>query len=329
MMILTQGDIRKALPMDEVVEAMKQAYAALSAGQAEVPLRSRLPIFPHEGVTLIMPAFLRSNGQEALTIKVVSVYPHNVKRNIPIIHAAVLVLEADSGRPIALLEGGALTAIRTGAGAGAATDLLARPESHVAAIFGAGVQGRTQLEAICTIRPIQTVWVYDPIPEKVSRFIKEMSGGDIITDDLRAADTPAQAVVEADIICTATTSSNPVFADEYLKPGVHINGVGSYTPDMQEIPTETVARALVVVDSRSASLSEAGDLIQPIRKGIIDESHIHAEIGELVLGTKRGRTSPEQITFFKSVGVAVQDALAANLALKNAQEMGLGQRISW
>lgn len=315
--------------MDETVAAMKGGYAALSDGRAEVPLRANLPIAPHEAVSLFMPVYLQDDAGEALAVKVVSIFPHNQARGLPLIHAAVMVLEADTGRPLALLEGSTLTAIRTGAASGAATDILARADSQLAAVFGAGAQGRTQLEAVCTVRPIQTVWVYDPDRERLEAFIAEMAGSGPIPADLRAAVSPQQAVVETDIICTATTSTTPVFDDGDLKPGVHINGVGSYTPEMQEIPAETVMRAVLVVDSRSASLAEAGDLIQPIRQGGITAGHIHAELGEIVLGRVAGRTSETQVTFFKSVGVAVQDAVAARLALKNARKMGLGQHVNW
>lgn len=329
MLILTAQDVRQALPMHEAIEAMKQAYAAFSAGEAEVPLRTRLPVAPHDALVLFMPAYVRSGRDEALAVKVVSLFPENPKRNLAYIQAAVLVFEADTGRAQALLEGATLTAIRTGAAGGAAIDLLARPESQTLAIFGAGVQGRTQLEAACTVRPIKTVWVYDPNPERARAFVSEMAGHGPIPQDLRIAETPSQAVQEADIICTATTSSTPVFNDADVKPGTHISAVGSYTPQMQEIPSETVARSRVFVDSRQAVLAEAGDLIQPIRQGIFGEEHIYAELGEVVLGRKHGRQSPDEITFFKSVGLAVQDALAAQLALKNADKMGIGQRVSW
>ncbi|MFO3795874.1 MAG: ornithine cyclodeaminase family protein [Anaerolineales bacterium] len=329
MLILTAQDVRQALPMQEAIEAMKQAYAAFSAGEAEVPLRTRLPVAPHDALVLFMPAYVRSGHDEALAVKVVSLFPENPKNNLAYIQAAVLVLEAQSGRAQALLEGATLTAIRTGAAGGAAIDLLARPESQTLAIFGAGVQGRTQLEAACTVRPIQTVWVYDPNPQRARAFVSEMAGRGPIPHDLRIAETPSQAVQQADIICTATTSSTPVFNDVDIKPGTHISAVGSYTPQMQEIPAETVARSRVFVDSRQAVLAEAGDLIQPIRQGIFGEEHIYAELGEIVLGRKHGRLSPDEITFFKSVGLAVQDALAAQVAIKNAQKMGLGQVVNW
>lgn len=329
MLVLTAEDVRQALPMDQTIEAMKSAYAALSAGRAEVPLRARLPIASHEAVSLFMPAYLQDDQGEALAVKIVSVFPHNQDRGMPIIYGAVIVLEADTGRLLAVLEGGALTAIRTGAGAGAATDLLARPDSRVAAIFGAGVQARTQLEAVCTARAIHTAWIYDPNPLSCQTFIEQLAGRGPIPTDLRPASTPEEALSQADIVCTATTSPTPVFSNTHLKPGSHINAIGSYTPEMQEIPGETLARALVTVDSRSAVLSESGDLIIPIREGVLTKEHIHAEIGEIVLGTKSGRSDEQQITFFKSVGIAVQDAMAGRLALKNAREKGLGQQITW
>ncbi len=315
--------------MDQAVEAMKAAYAALSSGQAQVPQRVRLEIPPHAGLSLFMPSYVQDPSGDALAVKVVSVYSANPQRGLPLIFASVIVLDPETGRTIALLEGSSLTAMRTGAASGAATDVLARADSQVAALFGAGTQGRTQLEAVCTVRSIETAWVYDVDPENVRRFISESAGHAPIPEDLRAASSPEQATQDADIICTATTSTTPVFSDRSLKAGVHINAVGSYTPQMQELPAETVARALLIVDSRSASLAETGDLLVPIQEGRFTASHIHAELGELILGRVEGRTSPDQITLFKSVGVAVQDAMAARLALHNAQIMGLGQTVEF
>jgi ornithine cyclodeaminase/alanine dehydrogenase-like protein (mu-crystallin family) len=329
MLFLTAEDVRKALPMQEAVEAMKRAYAALSDGRAEVPLRSRLSISSHEALTLLMPAFVQSPEGEALAVKVVSLFPQNPPRGLAYIQSAVLVLDPKSGRALALLEGSALTAIRTGAAGGAAIDVLARKESKIVAIFGAGVQGHTQLEAACCVRKIETAWVYDSDAARAAALAAELSGKFPFPDDLRVAANPRQATATADIVCTATTSLTPVFSDGDLKPGVHITAVGSYTPDMQEIPAETVKRARVVVDSRSAALAESGDLLQPLRAGLFGEDHIHAELGEIILGKKTGRGSAEEITYFKSVGIAVQDAMAAQLALENAGKMNLGQVVDF
>jgi ornithine cyclodeaminase len=315
--------------MSQAIAAMKRAYAALSDNRVQAPLRLSMAIPWHDATGLFMPAFVHDESDEAMALKAVALFPHNPERGLPLIQAAVLVMEADSGRPIALLEGSTLTAIRTGAASGAASDLLARPDSQVAAIFGAGVQGRTQLEAVCTVRSIQRVWVYDPDRPRLEKFITEMAGRVPVPADLCAAVDPRQAVVEADIICTATTARTPVFSDADLKPGAHINAIGAYTPEMQEIPADTVARSLVVVDSRSASLAEAGDLIQPIQQGRITPEHIHAELGEIALGRKHGRGNPTQVTLFKSVGIAAQDAMAARLAVENAQKMGIAQEVIW
>ena len=329
MLILTADEVRQALPMREAIEAMKRAYASLSNGKADAPLRTRLPIPPHNGLALFMPAYVQTEETEALAVKIVSIHPENPKRGLPYIHAAVLVLEAETGRAVALLEGGSLTAIRTGAGSGAAIDLLARNDSKTVAIFGAGVQGRTQLEAACVVRDIESAWVYDANRESAEKFVADMAGRGRVPRNLRAAESPAQAAEEADIVCTATTSTHPVFADADVKSGAHISAIGSYTPEMQEVPAETVTRAKIVVDSRPATLAETGDLLKPMQAGLFDETHIHAELGEIVLGQKSGRTSESEITYFKSVGIAVQDAMAAQLALRNAEKMGLGQKVNF
>jgi ornithine cyclodeaminase len=312
--------------MAEAIEGMKAAYMALSQGRAVMPLRGRVPA-AEEGVTLLMPAYLPASGPASggsLGIKIVSVFPHNGRRGLPLIHALVLALDPATGQPLAIIEGSTLTAIRTGAGAGAATDILARPDAEVVAIFGSGVQARTQLEAVCTVRPIREVRVYSPTPEHAAAFAQAMVGQGPVPNQIQVVDSPAAAVRDADVICAATTSHTPVFDGRELKPGAHVNGVGSFTPQMQEIDRETVRRSLVVVDSREAALEEAGDLIVPLNEGGITLDHIHAELGEIIAGQKPGRTSAEQITFFKSVGVAVQDAAAARIVLQNGRAHNLG-----
>jgi len=324
--ILSGADVRRAVTMAEAIQAVREAYVQLSTGQAVVPLRTPVPVAKREGVTLFMPAYL--TGSDALGAKIVSVFPANPARGLPLIHAVVLVVDAGTGRPLALMDGTYLTALRTGAASGVATDLLARRDARVAAILGAGAQARTQLEAVCTVRKIEQVWVYDLDRRAAEAYVEEMKGrGPPIPTDISAAGSPAQAVRNADVICTATTSRTPVFADTDLKPGAHINGIGSYTPDMQEVPAETVARARVVVDSRLASLAEAGDLMIPLRQGLIAETDIHGEIGQVAAGLLPGRSSDQEITFFKSVGVAVQDVAVAHLILRRAAGLGLGSEV--
>lgn len=328
MLILSADEVRKALPMRECIEAMKGAFAALSSGQVEMPLRARLPVTSQDGISLFMPAYLQASEEAALAIKIVSVFNQNPERGLPLIHAAVVVLDPQSGSIEAVMEGATLTAIRTGAGSGAATDLLARKDARTVAILGAGAQARSQLRAVCEVRAIESALVYAPQPEDVQQFIKEMAGLGPIPKNLRASNNPSEAVREADIICTATTSSTPVFEDSDIKAGVHISGIGSYTPEMQEVPSATVARASVSVDSREAALFESGDIAIPLKEGLINEEDI-AEIGEIVLDQSKGRASKDEITFFKSVGVAVQDAVAGQLALKNARKLNLGTQVDW
>ena len=329
MLVLTAEEVRLALPMKEAIEAMKSAYASLSKGTAVVPLRTRLPLPNTEALSLFMPAFVNAQDGDALAIKVVSLFPSNPSRGLPYIQAAILVFDPETGRAIALLEGSSLTAIRTGAAGGAAIDLLARKESKVAAIFGAGAQGRTQLEAACITRDIETAVIFDPSVDKARAFAEEMHGKGLNTRNIRIAGSAKEAVEYADIICTATTSLRPVFQDKDLKAGTHISAVGSYRPDMQEVPAETLQRARIFVDSRSASLEEAGDLIQPMQARLFDESHICGELGDVVLGRIPGRQTEQEITYFKSVGIAVQDAMAAQLALNNAHKMNIGQEVDF
>lgn len=329
MIILDADDVREALPMRDAIAAMKEAYASLSDGTAVVPLRTRLSIPNSDALSLFMPAYVHSKNSEALAIKAVSLFPTNPSRGLAYIQAAVLVFDPQTGRAIALLEGSSLTAIRTGAAGGAAIDVLARNDSKVAAIFGAGAQARTQLEAACTARKIETAFIFDPNKEKAEAFAEEMKIRDSITTDIRIASGAREAVENADVICTATTSSKPVFDDRYIKTGTHISAVGSYTSEMQEVPAETIRRAKVVVDSYFAAMEEAGDLIQPIKAGLFDESHIYAELGEIILGRKSGRETDNEITYFKSVGVAVQDAMAAQVALTNARALGIGTEVDF
>jgi len=324
--VLSRDDVQRAVSMAQAIEAVKGAFAQLSSGRANVPLRTQLPVPKHNGITLFMPAYLEET--DSLAVKVVSVFPDNPERSLPTISALVVVVDAHTGQPMAAMDGTYLTGLRTGAASGAATDLLARQDARQVAIFGAGTQGRYQLLAVCAVRQVTRVWVYDPIRARAEQYVAEMKKQDgRIPADLVVAASPAEAVAQADIICAATTSRSPIFCDADLKPGVHINGIGSYTPRMQEVDAATVARAKLVVDSREACLAEAGDLILPLQQGLITERYIHAELGEIVLGRKAGRETKNEVTFFKAVGNAVQDAAVARLALLAAAEKGLGTQI--
>ncbi|MBC7263206.1 MAG: hypothetical protein H5T64_02480 [Chloroflexi bacterium] len=324
--VLTQADVKQAISMPQAIEAVKRAFAQLSAGRANVPLRTQLAVPKHNGVAIFMPAYLEET--DSMAVKIVSVFPGNVDMGLPTIHALVIVVDTATGQPIAAMDATYLTALRTGAASGVATDLLARRDASRVAIFGTGTQGRTQLQGVCEVRDITRVWVYDRVRHRAEQYAAEMKcRGGRIPADIIVADSPAEAVAEADIICTATTSTTPVFSDAHLKPGVHINGIGSYNPQMQEVDEATVARAKIVVDSRLACLAETGDLVIPISKGLISEKDVHAELGEIILGWKPGREKEDEVTFFKSVGNAVQDVAVAQVALSVADERGLGIQV--
>ena len=320
--ILSSDDVRKALPMKEAISGMKRAFSCLSSGQVEMPIRSRVPITEQDGVLLTMPAALPEDGE--LAVKLVTVFGKNPGRGFPLIHAAVIALDINNGRIKALMDGEVLTAVRTGAAVGAATDLLALKDASSVGIIGSSKLAQSQLEAVCTVRSIEEVRIFSPNPEHAQKCAEEMSGNGPVPNNVRAVPSSKNAIKDADIVCTATTSNTPVIAFENLKQGVHINAVGAFKPEMQEIDVETIVNALVVADSRESVLAEAGDIVIPINQGLITHEHVHAEIGELNNKTKTGRTSSEEITLFKSCGVAVQDAVSASIVLKNAERENLG-----
>jgi len=328
MLILTASQIRDALPMKDAIRAMGPAFRAFSCGTAAVPLRTRIDIPRHDAQCLFMPAYL-AGDPEILALKAVSVFPRNTCSGMPVVTAAVLLMDGRTGVAVACMEGSALTAIRTGAASGLATRLLARGDSRTLAVIGAGVQARTQIAAVCAVRAIRKVMIYGPTPSKVDSLITGLAGTAGVPGDIRAAEDAKDAVSGADIICTATTSALPVFDDADIADGTHINAIGSFLPAMQEIPGETVRRSNVIVDSRDAALAEAGDLIIPIREGWITPAHIRAELGEIVDGTKPGRRDNSEITLFKSVGNAVQDAAAACAAYRNARVRSIGLQADW
>jgi ornithine cyclodeaminase/alanine dehydrogenase-like protein (mu-crystallin family) len=323
-LVLTAAEVRQAIRMKIAIDVMKTAFRDFSMDNSQAPLRSKISADKSNGTVLLMPAITDSD----LAIKIVSVFDNNHHLALPLIHAMIIVLDVSTGKPLALLEGGSITAIRTGAASGAATDVLARNDAKSVAIIGSGVQARTQLEAVCTVRKIEKAWVYSPNTEHVEIFASEMSGREPIPDDLCVVTSSMEAIQDADIICTATTSNTPVFDGNYIKKGTHVNAIGSFTPKMQEVDSETIRKSLVVVDSRQSVLSESGDLIIPIEANIVKENHIHAELGEIISNKISGRTDKDQITCFKSCGVAVQDVAAAQIVVEEAKRLGLGTVVS-
>ncbi len=322
MKLLIRSDVQRALSMREAVEIIKLAFAELSTGQADSPLRTAIAQPNHDGVTLFMPAYLSQS--DALAVKIASIHNRNPERGLPRIHALVVAIDPATGQTLAAMEGGYLTALRTGAASGAATDLLARADAETAAIIGAGRQAQTQLLAVAAVRPIKRVWIYSRRRESAEAMIAELQP-QLVAIELLVADTSTQAVRDADVICAATNSRTPVFNGEDLKPGAHVNGTGSYTHEMQEVDFTTLRRASkIVVDERKAALAEAGDLIIALNRGEIRHEDLYAELGEIAAGLKPGRQRDDEITFFKSVGNAVQDAAVAQAIYRKAVEENLG-----
>lgn len=315
MRILSESDVRAAIDMPAAIDAMRDAFSTLSGGDATVPVR--LGLETEYGVSLFMPAYMKPSGQAGA--KVVSVNPGNADMGLPVIHAVVLVLDPVTGRALALMDGTWLTALRTGAIGGLAADLLAREDASVVALFGAGVQARTQLEAVRCVRDIREVRIVSPSGSSADQLASELEGV-----DARRVDDPNDAIAGADIVIGATSSSTPVFDGHRVEAGTHVTGVGSFTTEMREVDTELIMRARVVVDQRDAILEEAGDIVGPIRDGAVDETVMSAEIGEILLGQADGRRDAEEITFFKSVGNAVQDLAVAARVLQVAERDGLG-----
>jgi len=326
-LFLSRSDVESVLTMSDAINVVEKAFAELGKKTAKVPLRVPIEVEKEEGIVLFMPAYLQE--MEAMTCKVVSVFKNNPQLyNLPTIQAAVLLIDPKTGTILSCMDGSYLTAMRTGGVSGVATKYLAREDAKKVGLIGTGVQAATQLWAVCEVRPIEEAKIYsiDPV-ERQDAFAKQMC--ERLNIPVSVAKSNKDAIEDADIILTATWSKMPTFSGDWIKPGTHINGIGSYTPEMQEVDVTTVKKAKVVVDSFEASFSEAGDLIIPLKKGDITKEHIYAELGELVIGQKEGRTSEDEITFFKSVGMAIQDASAAKHAYLAAKEKNIGTEISF
>ena len=321
-LILNRNEVASVLKMNDCMNIVEAAFSELSNGTAILPLRTA--ITPPDGLALYMPAYLKKMG--ALACKVVTVYKNNpVNHNMPTTIGKVLLQDPETGNVICIMDGGYLTAVRTGAASGVATKYLARKDAgQVAGIFGAGVQAKMQLWAVAEAVKLSKAYVYDISEVAVGNFIKEMSeklGIEIIKAN------NANEMMQADIICTATSSATPIFDGKLVKPGTHINGIGSHTPNARELDTEIIKRSKFVGDSREACFKEAGDIIIPVNEGVIPESHFYAELGELITGKKAGRINNNEITIFKSNGLAIQDVATAKLVYDKALAAGIGLNV--
>jgi ornithine cyclodeaminase len=325
MLILSAEDQQKALTMSEAIDAVGTALVEVSAGRAITPIRTAVPVRGAEGVSLFMPSLVEAAA--GLGVKFVSVFPHNKKRGKKTIYGVLVLADVETAEPLALLEASYLTVLRTGAASGLATRYLARQDAKVLGVIGTGAQSRGIISAIQEVRSIEEIRLYNRTPGKANILAEELGGKGNLS--IRVVDSEEQAVAGADIIATATNSMSPVFSAEHIGSGVHVNAVGSFRPDMQELPSGLfVRKPKVVVESIEAALEETGDLLVPIEQGLFSSSEFHAELGELVQGKKKGRENEEELTIFKSVGLAAMDVVVGRAMYDRALALNLGQHVS-
>ena len=325
MLVLTRGDLERVLSPLELVEAMAAAFRRYGNGMCTVPPRTATHV-GRDGVLLTMPAAFSDGAQRGLGVKQVSVYPDNRARGHPTLYATYVLLDGASGAPLALLEGTYLTGLRTGATSALAARLLARPDACRVACFGAGVQARFQLLCLAAVRPLKRVDVIGRDPERARAFAESMR--ETLGVPVESVDDPHRAARGAHLIVCATTSPTPVLFGADLGPGTHVDAVGAFRPTDRELDGEAIRRARVVVDTYAGALEEAGDVLIPLRDGIIERAHVAAELAEVVTGRRPGRTSDEEVTVFKSVGFALEDLAAARLAYDRARAQGIGKEVN-
>ena len=308
MIFLNRDQINDLISMEEAIRAMGTAFAQLSNGEAVVPPRLSLDIPDKNATSLVMPAY--ATGSPYYTVKIVSVNYSNPDKGLPLIHGVVQVFDAENGQHIANLDGASITAIRTGAASGLATDLLAKENANVCAVFGTGVQAASHIEAVLEVRPIEKIMVFSRSKPSAEKFCSTLA------NQVQCEIGEKESLLEADIVCTTTPASSPLFETDKIKPGCHLNVVGSAQPSFREVPTGLVARSKIIVDKKEACEQEAGDLIIPVQEGSWSFEQVHGELGQVVSGDIIARESENEITLFKSVGNAIQDHAMAHLIME-------------
>jgi ornithine cyclodeaminase len=324
--LLTEADVKSVLTMDDLIETMGSALKAFSAGQVAQPVRTVIPIHGEHAFFGLMPALVQSPA--ALGAKLVTVFGSNAARGLPSHLASIVLLDPETGALQALLDGRYITEARTAAVSAVSSRLLARPTAKSLAIIGSGVQARSHLEALSRVHTLRQVTVWSPNKLHRDEFVEECKGSDPRQSvTISAVDHAGEAVVGADVIVLVTSSPTPVIEDGWVKPGAHVISVGACRPTQREMDPALVARARLFVDSRTAALVESGDVVLGIQEGRFAADHIVAEIGELAAGAI-GRRSDAEVTIFKSLGLAVEDVTAAQLAYRRAVERGIGQELA-
>jgi len=324
MLLLSRNDIKQVFSMKDAIEADKQAFTLFTQGKSDVPLRTQIVSEKQEGTFLFMPAYVEE--LDAAALKVVNIFPKNIDKGLPSAPAQVLLIDGETGIVNALLDGTYVTQLRTGAASGVALELFARKDAKEGALIGTGGQAATQLEAMLCTRKLEVVRVYDLNYERTKEFSEKMSeelahyGTRIIP-----AASSDEAITGADVIVTVTPSNKPVFDGTKVKEGATVSCVGSYQPDMQEMDPVILERASkIYFDSEEAVLSEAGDILIPLEKGIISKDDFTGDIGEVLLGNLVGRENEQEIIVFKTVGIGTQDLVTAKMIVDKAREQHVG-----
>jgi alanine dehydrogenase len=322
--LLTEDHVKSLLPMPSLIQAMESAVARFSAGEVLQPVRTVLTVGPTRAYYGLMPAYIEQPAR--LGAKLVTVFNRNHERGLPSHLATIVLLDPETGALVAIMDGRYITEARTAAVSAVSTRHLARADAATLAIIGSGVQARSHLEAYAAVRPLRNVRIWSPRAASRERFVSDMQGH--VAARLEATGTAEAAVAGADLIVLVTSSPAPVIASEWVQPGAHVVSVGACRPDQREMAPELVARGRLFVDSRAAALVESGDIVQGLAEQRFDASHIAGEIGEVVLGRVTGRTCADEITIFKSLGMAVEDVVAADLVLQKAIETGAGTALT-
>ena len=323
MLVLSESQIRSLIDLDELIAALEQAHIQYSTGKAVMPVRLVVPLPQIQGRITSMPGFL--DEDKALGMKVVTYFHENPKSGLPAIFATIMLFSAETGKMIATMDGNYITAIRTACASAMATNALANRETPVLGLLGAGVQARAHIQALTHVRKIERIRIYSPSGISATSIRKDLQPA--VQAAIEAVDRAEEALRDADLIVTVTTAKEPIVKPEWLKPGSHINAVGSHRPDLREIDGATLSRSKIVVDSRAAIMAECGDILLALKEKSIGENAIHAEIGEVLAGTKAGRSSAAEVTLYKSVGIAIQDVATANLVYRKALEKGIGTTV--
>ena len=317
--ILSQNDVVSLLTIPDVIQAVESGFKACASGDFNVPVRLPVDVPDREAVVLFMPAYLPQTG--TLGAKIVSVFPGNSDRKLPVIMGVYLVHDADSGQLLAIMDATYITGIRTAAASAVATKHLARRDAGVLGVLGAGVQARFHVHAISTILDIQEIVVYNRSWENGTKFVEMLREKYPRVHQVQTAEACVQ---QSGVIATCTRTSTPLFEKTAIQPGTHINAVGAYTPDMRELSTDTICGSKIVVDTYEGAMTEAGDLLIPIKQGHFSQEEIYADLCEVITQSAKGRASEEEITVFKSVGFAMEDAVTARLAYERALERNVG-----